>query len=144
MKIATLSEFASGHTRRLSIRHRTGKQQARGVAIRDAIVEFLESWYAHGHLVGPSIKEIGQHVGLSSSSSVHRHLTILRREHRIAPAKRSKQRATIPTAAAKRNERILELAGAVCANSTVCVEEADELMCLLEAMFGGEVDHATI
>jgi repressor LexA len=49
---------------------------------QDEIVAFIAAYYRE-HSYPPSVRDIGTAVGLSSTSTVHHHLSALQREGRI-------------------------------------------------------------
>lgn len=53
-----------------------------GIELRERICQFITE-YTAAHSYAPTIREIGEGVGLKSSSSVHSHLTQLEIEGRI-------------------------------------------------------------
>lgn len=53
-----------------------------GIELREHICRFITE-YTATHSYAPTIREIGESVGLKSSSSVHSHLTRLEIEGRI-------------------------------------------------------------
>lgn len=66
-----------------------------GVDRGTIIVEFI-SEFAAAHGYSPSIREIGQAVGLSSSSSVHHHLLKLEKGGRIARTQNRARAVVVP------------------------------------------------
>ena len=123
------------HSRpKASRRHAAKIPSLRGEAIRDAIMEYLEDWFSDGRTFSPSIREIGEHVGLSSSSTVHSHLNTLRRELRLAPAVKNRARCIRPASVSAVKSRVLGLARVVV--DTTQDEGAVELLAMLEGMFG--------
>lgn len=53
-----------------------------GDEVRDDIIDFIV-WYIGKHGYSPTVREIGQGVGLRSPSSVHAHLVKLQNDGRI-------------------------------------------------------------
>lgn len=102
----------------------------RGEAIRDAIMDYVAACD-----YSPSIREIGDAVGLRSSSTVHSHLAILRKQGRLAKSKPGKPRAIVPARYLDLRVRALELARAMSDGSP----EAKELLETLESIFGSQL-----
>jgi repressor LexA len=60
----------------------TTEDGSRGDRVRQAIVSFIVTFYAEHHFP-PTVREVGEAVGLSSSSTTQEHLRILIDEGRI-------------------------------------------------------------
>lgn len=104
MKSYSLAHMSRHTPRRLSESH-----AKRGQAVRRLIIDYIATC-PHP----PSLREIGEAVGLSSSSTVWSHVRTLREEGRIAPAKLGQPRAILladpgPSEVEILRERVAEL-----------------------------------
>jgi len=104
MKSYSLAHMSRHTPRRLSKSH-----TRRGQAVRRLIIDFIATC-PHP----PSLREIGEAVGLSSSSTVWTHVRTLREEGLIAPAKLGQPRAILladpgPSEVEILRERVAEL-----------------------------------
>jgi hypothetical protein len=85
-----MKSYSISHMSRLKHGRFAPSHCHRGEAVRKAILRFLATC-PHP----PSLREIGEAVGLSSSSTVWSHIRTLREEGRIAPAKLGQPRAIL-------------------------------------------------
>ena len=83
-----MKSYSLAHMSRAKRGRCSASQTHRGQAVRQAMLDFIATC-PHP----PSLREIGEAVGLSSSSTVWSHVRTLREEGRLAPAPRSQVRA---------------------------------------------------
>ena len=104
MKSYSLSHMSRHTPRRLPASH-----AKRGQAVRRLIIDYIATCPRP-----PSLREIGDAVGLSSSSTVWSHVQTLREEGKLAPAKLGQPRAILladpgPSEVEILRERVAEL-----------------------------------
>lgn len=86
---------------------------------QEEILAFLARYLEeNGH--GPSIREIGNAVGLRSTSTVHYHLAELKRQGRIEMDERKKRTITLPAAV---HGRAIPVVGVVTAGFPILAQE---------------------
>jgi hypothetical protein len=119
MKAYSLAHMSRHTPRRLSTSH-----TVRGQAVRRLMLDYIATC-PHP----PSLREIGEAVGLSSSSTVWSHVQTLREEGKLAPAKLGQPRAILladpgPSEVELLRERVTFWRGACEQNSEArCTEE---------------------
>lgn len=92
---------------------------ARTSGKQEEILAFLTRYFEeNGH--GPSIREIGNAVGLRSTSTVHYHLSELKRQGKIDMDERKKRTITLPFAARGRE---IPIVGVVTAGFPILAQE---------------------
>lgn len=85
-----MKSYSLSHMSRLKRGRCSASQTHRGQAIRQAMLDYIATCPRP-----PSLREIGEAVGLSSSSTVWSHVQTLREEGKIAPAKLGQPRAIL-------------------------------------------------
>jgi len=105
--------------------------------ILDVIADFTQE---HGY--PPSVREIGERVGLSSSSTIHAHLKALERQGHISRDP-TKPRALRPTAGGTRVEAVvMPILGKVAAGVPITAQENLEGEFILPAAFAPRASDA--
>ena len=104
-----MKSYSLAHMSRHTPRRLPASHTRRGPAIRRLIIGYIATC-PHP----PSLREIGEAVGLSSSSTVWTHVRTLREEGKIAPAKLGQPRAILladpgPSEVEILRERVAEL-----------------------------------
>jgi SOS-response transcriptional repressor LexA len=131
LEARSLADLFAGASQSRVGRHRYGRcalgQTNRGDRKRQQIIEFVAS-----RPYSPSLREIGEAVGLSSSSTVYSHIQKLREEGQLAPADKGKPRCIQLATGSDRHPlaKVLELARKV-AEETESADAA-ELVAMLE------------
>lgn len=127
----------------------TDKLSARQIQILDYIV-----WHTDEHGYPPTVREIGESVGLSSSSTVHGHLRALEQAGRIqreavltrairvvpaCPGREDGRQATSPKASTAQSRVLhLPLVGSVAAGGpTLAAEEIEDILPVPEDFLAG-------